>query len=102
MAAAQSGGGGGGAEYVAKPAITKVSCVRRCASRHRAQGGSTIRISGHDLDGVVKVVFRGSYGRGDDTSTPVRPRGLRAGERQGPHRRRDRSDRRIHPHRALA
>jgi hypothetical protein len=75
VAAAQSGGGTGGAVFVAKPEITKVSCVRRCASRHRAQGASTIRISGHDLAGVVKVVFRGSYGRGDDTSTQVRPGG---------------------------
>ena len=72
VAAAQTGGGGGGATFVAKPEITKVSCVRRCASRHRAQGASTIRISGHDLSGVVQVVFRGSYGRGDDTSTRVR------------------------------
>ncbi len=76
VAAAQSGyGGDGGAVFVAKPEITKVSCVRRCASRHRAQGASTIRIRGHDLDGVVKVVFRGSYGRGDDTSAPVRGAG---------------------------
>ena len=75
VAAAQSGGGTGGAVFVAKPGITKVACVRVCASRHRAQGGSTIRISGHDLGGVVKVVFRGSYGRGDDTSTQVRPGG---------------------------
>ena len=38
--------------YVAKPKISKVDCVRRCASHKRAQGGSTLRVSGSDLGGV--------------------------------------------------
>ena len=71
-ALAQSGGGGG-VVYVAKPQISKVACVRRCASHKRAQGGSTLRVAGTALDGVVKVVFQGSRGRSDDTSARVRP-----------------------------
>jgi murein DD-endopeptidase MepM/ murein hydrolase activator NlpD len=70
-ALAQSGGGGG-LVYVAKPEISKVACVRRCASHKRAQGGSTLRVTGSALDGVVKVVFRGSQGRSDDTSARAR------------------------------
>ena len=65
-AAAQSGGGGG-AVYLAKPELTKVSCIRRCASRKRAQGGSTLRLRGSGLSGVVRVIFNGSRGRSDDT-----------------------------------
>jgi murein DD-endopeptidase MepM/ murein hydrolase activator NlpD len=64
--------GGGGAVYVAKPAITKVSCLRRCASRKRAQGGSTLKISGRSLRDVTKLVFHGSYGSSDDASVGVR------------------------------
>ncbi|MBN1529842.1 MAG: peptidoglycan DD-metalloendopeptidase family protein [Thermoleophilaceae bacterium] len=69
-ALAQSGGGG--AVFVAKPEISKVACVRRCGSKKRAQGGSTLRITGSALDGVVKIVFRGSHGSSDDTSARVR------------------------------
>ncbi|MGH2762520.1 MAG: M23 family metallopeptidase [Thermoleophilaceae bacterium] len=73
--AAQTGGtGGGGGVYVAKPKVTKVSCVRNCASRKRAQGGSTLRIAGSGLAAAEEVVFRGSRGRRDDVSVPVRRR----------------------------
>jgi murein DD-endopeptidase MepM/ murein hydrolase activator NlpD len=74
VAVAPSGaaGSGGGATYVAKPRITKVKCIRRCASRRRARGGSTIRISGTDLGSVRKATFHGTYGRGDDLNVPVR------------------------------
>jgi murein DD-endopeptidase MepM/ murein hydrolase activator NlpD len=72
VAAAQSGGGGG-ATFIAKPELTKVSCIRGCASHKRAQGGSTLRLSGSALSGVVRIVFSGSYGRSDDTSAAVRP-----------------------------
>jgi len=70
--AALAQSGGGGVVYVAKPQISKVACVRRCASHKRAQGGSTLRVTGTALDGVVKVVFRGSRGRSDDSSARVR------------------------------
>jgi peptidase M23-like protein len=69
-AAAQTNGGG---VYVAKPKVTKVSCVSRCASRKRAQGGSTLRLAGTGLASAGQVVFHGSYGTGDDVTTPVRP-----------------------------
>jgi murein DD-endopeptidase MepM/ murein hydrolase activator NlpD len=72
-AAAQTTGGGGGV-YVATPKVSKVKCVRSCASRSRAQGGSTIKIAGSGLSSVRKLVFNGSYGRGDDLAVRVRPR----------------------------
>jgi Peptidase family M23 len=71
-AAAQAPGGGG--MYVAQPKVMKVSCVSRCASKKRARGGSGLRITGTGLAAVQEVVFYGSYGQGDDVSTPVRPR----------------------------
>jgi murein DD-endopeptidase MepM/ murein hydrolase activator NlpD len=74
-AAAQTAGahGGGGGVYVAKPKVSKVSCLRGCASRKRAQGGSTLKITGTGLSSAREVVFRGSYGRDDDLTAPVRP-----------------------------
>jgi murein DD-endopeptidase MepM/ murein hydrolase activator NlpD len=69
-AAAQTSGGGG--VFVAQPKVVKVSCMSRCATRARAQGGSGLRISGTGLASASKVVFHGSYGRRDDASTPVR------------------------------
>ena len=73
-AAAQSTGGGGGGVYVATPKVSKVTCVRRCASKHRAQSGSTIKLTGSSLASVSKVIFNGSYGRGDDLEVSVRSR----------------------------
>jgi murein DD-endopeptidase MepM/ murein hydrolase activator NlpD len=69
-AAAQTPGGGGA--FVAHPKVVKVSCVSRCATRHRAKGGSSLRITGTGLAAANKVVFRGSYGKRDDVSTPAR------------------------------
>ena len=71
-AAQSSGGGGGGGVYVATPKIAKVTCVRRCASKERAQGGSTLKLAGSGLASTAKVTFNGSYGRGDDLSVSVR------------------------------
>ena len=71
VATAQSTGGGGGT-YVATPKVSKVTCVRRCASKARAQSGSTIKIAGSGLASVATVRFDGSYGRGDDQSVSVR------------------------------
>jgi murein DD-endopeptidase MepM/ murein hydrolase activator NlpD len=70
-AVAQTPGGGG--VYIAHPKVTKVSCVSRCATRHRARSGSSLRISGTGLASATEVVFHGSYGKRDDVSTPVRP-----------------------------
>jgi murein DD-endopeptidase MepM/ murein hydrolase activator NlpD len=75
VAAAQAPSpGGGGGLYVATPKIAKVSCVRRCASRSRAQGGSTIKLTGSGLSTVAQVIFGGSYGSGDDLAVKVRSR----------------------------
>jgi Peptidase family M23 len=62
----------GGAGYLAKPKVAKVSCLRRCAVRKRAQAGSTLKIAGSGLLSVTRVVFQGSDGRGDDALAPVR------------------------------
>ena len=59
--------------YVAQPVVGKVACVRACASRKRAQGGSTIAIRGRSLGGVTAVVFLGGLGKGDDARVAVRP-----------------------------
>jgi murein DD-endopeptidase MepM/ murein hydrolase activator NlpD len=60
--------------YVATPKVSKVSCVRRCASKARAQGGSTVKLIGSGLSSVAKVIFNGSYGRSDDQPVAVRSR----------------------------
>jgi hypothetical protein len=73
VAAAQAPGGGGG-YYMATPKVTKVTCVHRCASRSRAQGGSTIKLTGRSLSTAAKVLFAGSYGSDDDQTVKVRTR----------------------------
>jgi murein DD-endopeptidase MepM/ murein hydrolase activator NlpD len=70
-AAAQTSGGGG--VFVTQPKVLEVSCVSKCATKNRAQGGSSVQISGSGLVTAAKVVFQGSYGKRDDVSTPVRP-----------------------------
>jgi murein DD-endopeptidase MepM/ murein hydrolase activator NlpD len=72
VATAQTGSSGGGMVFVAKPVIAKVSCLRRCASRKRAQAGSTLKIAGESLGSVRTVLFQGSYGKGDDVAVKVR------------------------------
>jgi murein DD-endopeptidase MepM/ murein hydrolase activator NlpD len=67
-------GGGGGAVYVAVPKISKVSCVRSCASRKRVRPGSTIAVTGSNLSGVTRLIFMGARGSADDVKVPVQPR----------------------------
>ena len=64
--------GGGGATYVATPKIKKVVCLRKCASKGRAQAGSTIVLKGTAFTGANEVNFHGSYGESDDASVRVR------------------------------
>ena len=71
-AVAAGGSGGGGTVFVAQPEVSKVSCFRRCATRHRAQGSSTLRIDGQELGDVATVVFHGTVGRSDDLRAKVR------------------------------
>lgn len=63
----------GGVVFVETPKIAKVACVKRCASRRRLQGGSTLRISGRSLGQVSTAVFHGSTGSADDVRTTVKP-----------------------------
>jgi murein DD-endopeptidase MepM/ murein hydrolase activator NlpD len=69
---AQSAGSGGGTMYVATPKVSKVTCLRKCASRHRARGGSVLKVAGSELAGVSRLTFLGSYGSADDVAVRVR------------------------------
>lgn len=71
-ASAQSGGSGGGSAYVATPKVAKVSCLRKCASKQRARGGSLLKVVGTDLASVNRLTYLGSYGSGDDIEVKVR------------------------------
>jgi murein DD-endopeptidase MepM/ murein hydrolase activator NlpD len=72
VASAQSGGSGGGGIYVATPKVSKVTCLRKCASKHRARGGSLLKVVGTELAGVNALTYLGSYGSGDDLTVKVR------------------------------
>jgi murein DD-endopeptidase MepM/ murein hydrolase activator NlpD len=71
-AGAGAQGSGGGSVYVATPKVSKVSCLRKCASKKRARGGSVLKIVGTELTGVNQVTYLGSYGSGDDVAVKVR------------------------------
>ena len=71
-ASGQTTGGGGGSVYVATPKVSKVSCLRRCASKRRARGGSVLKITGTELAAVNQLTYHGSYGSGDDVTVRVR------------------------------
>jgi murein DD-endopeptidase MepM/ murein hydrolase activator NlpD len=70
--AASAQSSGGGTVYVATPKVSKISCLRQCASQKRARGGSVLKITGTALAGVNGVTYLGSYGSGDDTTVKVR------------------------------
>src|SRR5947209_16474257 len=72
LAPAAAEAASGGAVYVAQPRLSAVICVKSCAPNHRVQGGSALRISGQNLDGVTEVVFEGSTSRSDDRTATVR------------------------------
>ncbi|MBJ7348365.1 MAG: hypothetical protein JHC87_07325, partial [Thermoleophilaceae bacterium] len=61
----------GGANIVTVPQIAEISCVAKCARRGAAQGGSTIRITGSELDAVTSIVFTGTRGTQDDVTAKV-------------------------------
>jgi murein DD-endopeptidase MepM/ murein hydrolase activator NlpD len=70
--AASAQSSGGGTVYVATPKVSKVTCLRKCASKNRARGGSVLKIVGAALGGVNTVTYLGSYGSGDDAAVKVR------------------------------
>jgi murein DD-endopeptidase MepM/ murein hydrolase activator NlpD len=69
-AAAQSSGGG--TVYVATPKVSTVTCLRKCASKARARGGSVLKVTGTALASVTQLTYLGSYGSGDDATVKVR------------------------------
>jgi murein DD-endopeptidase MepM/ murein hydrolase activator NlpD len=71
-AGASGQGSGGGSVYVATPEVSKVSCLRKCASKSRARGGSVLKIVGTELASVNQVTFLGGYGTRDDVKAKVR------------------------------
>ena len=71
--AAPGGSEGGGAVYVEQPKVTQLACIRRCASRRRARGGSTLKVVGSGFSSATRVVFHGSIGTRDDLRARVRP-----------------------------
>ena len=78
LAAAPAASGqssGGGTVYVATPKVSKVTCLRKCATKQRARGGSVLKIVGTELAGVNAVTYLGSYGSGDDATVKVRAGG---------------------------
>ena len=70
--AASAQSSGGGTVYVATPKVAKVACLRKCASKHRARGGSVIKVVGSELAGVNQLTYMGSYGSGDNVTVRVR------------------------------
>jgi murein DD-endopeptidase MepM/ murein hydrolase activator NlpD len=57
---------------VATPKVSKVTCLRKCASKSRARGGSVLKIVGTELAGVTQLTYQGSFGSGDDVTVRVR------------------------------
>jgi murein DD-endopeptidase MepM/ murein hydrolase activator NlpD len=70
-ATAEAVSSGGGVTFVETPKITKVKCVRRCATNKRVQGGSTVRFAGKSLAKVTVATFHGTTGSKDDVKTTV-------------------------------
>ena len=70
--AASAQSSGGGTMYVATPKVAKVTCLRKCASKHRARGGSVIKVVGTELAGVNQLTYMGSYGKADNVTVRVR------------------------------
>jgi Peptidase family M23 len=62
----------GGMTYTPQPRVASVACVKNCAPNKRIQGGSGVKISGQNLDGVTKVVFKGGGSKADDEVAAVK------------------------------
>jgi murein DD-endopeptidase MepM/ murein hydrolase activator NlpD len=61
--------------FTATPQVSRMVCVKSCASRGRARQGGTVRLVGSGLSGVTKVTFLGARGKSDDVTVRVRPSG---------------------------
>ena len=61
--------------FTPTPKVTRVVCVKSCASRGRARQGGRVRLLGSGLSAVTKVTFTGARGKSDDVTVKVRPAG---------------------------
>jgi murein DD-endopeptidase MepM/ murein hydrolase activator NlpD len=66
IAPAASQAASGGMTYTPQPIVTAVACVKNCGPNKRIQGGSAVKITGQNLDGVTQIVFKGSASKADD------------------------------------
>jgi murein DD-endopeptidase MepM/ murein hydrolase activator NlpD len=78
VCASPAAAGNGGVGYTATPQVTRVVCVKTCASRGRARQGGIVRLVGSGLSGVAKVTFTGARGKADNVTVNVRPSGDRS------------------------
>jgi murein DD-endopeptidase MepM/ murein hydrolase activator NlpD len=73
VAAAPASAGNGGVGFTPTPKVTRVKCVKLCASHGRARQTGSVRIVGSGLSGVGTVTFLGISGKSDDVSVTVHP-----------------------------
>jgi murein DD-endopeptidase MepM/ murein hydrolase activator NlpD len=76
--ASPAAAGNGGVSFTPTPKVSRLVCVKSCASRGRARQGGTVRLVGSGLSGVTQVTFLGARGKTDDVTVKVRPSGDRA------------------------
>jgi murein DD-endopeptidase MepM/ murein hydrolase activator NlpD len=62
----------GGVTYTPEPRVASIACVGNCAPSKGIQGGSAVKITGQNLDGVTKVVFKGGGSKADDEVSAVK------------------------------
>jgi len=75
VCASPASAGNGGVSFTPTPKVTRVVCVKSCASRGRARQGGRVRLLGSGLSAVTKVTFTGARGKSDDVTVKVRPAG---------------------------
>ena len=68
----------GGTTFTLPPAISGVDCLTQCQASTASHGrtvvvspGATVRVRGHNLENVSRVLFLGSSQRADDTTANV-------------------------------
>jgi murein DD-endopeptidase MepM/ murein hydrolase activator NlpD len=72
VAPAASQASSGGATYSPEPSVASIACVSNCAPNRRIQGGSAVKITGQNLDGVTQILFKGSGSKADDRAAVVK------------------------------
>jgi murein DD-endopeptidase MepM/ murein hydrolase activator NlpD len=74
VCASPASAGNGGVGYTPTPKVSRIACVKSCASRGRARQGGIVRLVGSGLSGVTKVTFLGARGKSDDVTVSARSR----------------------------